>query len=427
MSEAHVSDPWTLICHMAFADDGRAGIVTHRDGTTRAGTIPPAPGTGEKHAPIFLGAADDGKAILLNPLTKAVELSDTLPGDAVPAYAYYDPAGQCFWFMNDGDEETGCDELNCGSRGSSVTVVRNTGEDNRPAEFLATVCVGRGHHVTTFTGPSAQEPDVPDNAYVSNLLDGTISVIGNNPADTDTYLKVFETINLHDPKRDKDADKRAPNNAFPHGKVFSPYYGMLYSLNNGYGTVNVIEPVSNKIIETLPLPVSSNLLLSPDGRYIIGKGADRKSDPEHVMGRLTVLDAGSGQTMGTLDLPDFYPSTYRFNADGSKLYVTSAATGKGPQRERLKTRLAMVFDSSALPDLTLMKEVTVGRADCGRRPVAFLADPAEAPLVFIPNPTDGSLSVLDGRMDTVIETVAIADQPITEVNFSFWDGSVRGA
>ncbi len=426
MSEAHVSDPWTLVCHMAVEGQGRVAIVRHRDGTTRVETVPPAPDTGAEHAPVFLGTAGSG-AILMDPLSKAIRVSDTLPGDAVPAYAYRDPAGDCLWFMNDGDEETGCDELNCGTRGSSVTVVRNTGDDGQPAEFLATLCVGRGHHVTTFTGPSPQAPEVPVNAYVSNLLDGTLSVIGNDPEDRDTYLKVFETINLHDPKRDKDATAEEPNNAFPHGKVFSPYYGMLYSLNNGYGTVNVIEPVSNKIIETLPLPVSSNLLLSPDGRFLIGKGADRKSDPEHVLGRLTVLDAGSGQTMGTLDLPDFYPSTYRFNADGTKLYVTSAATGKGRQREQLKTHVVMVFDTSALPNLTLMKEVTVGRADCGRRPLAFLTDPAEAPLVFIPNPTDATLSLLDGRMDSVIETVTLGDRPVSEVNFSFWDGAVRGA
>jgi len=412
---------------MAFSDHGRVGIVSNQGGSTRADTLTAAAATGAEHAPLFLGVTGDAKAILLDPVSKGVQVSDALPSDAVPAYAYRDPAGQSLWFMNDGDEETGCDELNCGTRGSSVTVVRNTGNDSQPAEFLATVCVGRGHHVTTFTGPSPQAPEVPQNAYVSNLLDGTISVIGNNPADTDTYLKVFGTINLHDPKRDKDAGTPELNNAFPHGKVFSSYYGMLYSLNNGYGTVNVIEPVSNKIIETLPLPVSSNLLLSPNGRYIIGKGADRKSDPEHVMGRLTIMDAGAGQTMGTLDLPDFYPSTYRFNADGTKLYVTSAATGKGPQRDHLKTHVIMVFDSSALPNLALMKEVTVGRADCGRRPLAFLTSPGEAPLVFIPNPTDGSVSLLDGRMDSVIETVTIAEQPISEVNFSFWDRAVSGA
>lgn len=427
MSEARDLNNWSLVCHTAAEDEGRLAVVTPSDGGLQVTAVRTTGGAGGDYPPVFLGAARDGRVILLEPASKHVLVNDALPVDAVPAYAYRDPDGTSLWFMNDGDEQTGCDALNCGSDGASVTVIRNTGNAAPPAQYVKTICVGRGHHVTTFTAPSRSAPRVPRCAYVSNLMEGTISVIGTDPDDPDGYLKVTTVINLHDPKRDQQTGAAVPNNAFPHGKVFSPLTGKVYSLNNGYGTVNVIDPITHGIEATIPMPVSSNLLLSPDGRFVIGKGADRKSDPDHVIGRLTVMDAVSGQMSGTVDLPDFYPSTYRFNADGSKLYVTSAATGKGAQRERLKTRVIMVFDTRALPALKLIKEIVVGPADCGRRPLAFARPAGCSPLVFIPNPSDGTLSVLDGGSDSVIHTITVDDRPVTEFNFSFWDGTVTGA
>ena len=424
MSDAPRSADWSLVCHLAFKSHGQACVVRPADGRIQAAAIAPEGPSGADHPPVFLGATDDNRVILMDPASKAVRVGDALPADAFPAYAYRAPDGKHLWFMNDGDKDTGCDELNCGSSGSSVTIIRNTGNDAHPAQYIKTLCVGRGHHVTTFTAPSADAPQVPHRAFVSNLMDGTISVIGNDPADADNYLNVIATINLHDPERDKEAGAGIPNNAFPHGKVYSPVTGKLYSLNNGYGTVNVIDPVENRIEQTITMPMSSNLLLSPGGHFVIGKGADRKSDPDHVVGRLTVMDAVTGRITGTLDLPDLYPSVYRFNADGTKLYVTSAATGKGGQRDNLKTRVVQIFDSIALPSLVLLKEVVVGLADCGRRPIAFAH---EAGRVFVPNPTDGTITVLDAGSDGIVETVTVAEQPVEELNFSFWDGSTTGA
>lgn len=424
MSDARHPADWSLVCHLTFKGHGELSIIRPGDRGMQAMAVTPEGPLGDDHSPVFLGVTGDNRVILMDPASKVIHVRDALPADAFPAYAYRAPDGQHLWFMNDGDKDTGCDELNCGTRGSSVTVVRNTGDGTQPAQFIKTLCVGRGHHVTTFTAPSASNPQVPHRAFVSNLMDGTISVIGNDPADTDCYLNVMATINLHDPDRDKEANAAIPNNAFPHGKVFSPVTGKLYSLNNGYGTVYVIDPEANKIEQTIPMPVSSNLLLSPNGRFIIGKGADRKSDPDHILGRLTVMDAVTGDIADTLDLRDLYPSVYRFNADGTKLYVTSAATGKGGQRDNLKTRVVQIFDSAALPALVLLKEVVVGQADCGRRPLAFAHD---AGLVFVPNPTDGTITALDANSDGIVDTITVAEESVEDLNFSFWDGTITGA
>jgi len=190
--------------------------------------------------------------------------------------------------------------------------------------------------------------------------------------------------------------------------------------------VAVIDPLSNSVETSVAMKVSSNLLLSPDGRFLIGKGADRKSDTEHVIGRLSIMDALSNTLTGTVELPDIYPSVYRFSPDGRKLYVTTAATGKGKQKDNLKLDTLLVFDTSALPAIKLIKEVRVGRADCGRRPIAFIDQGRHGVRVFVPNSSDGTLSILDGADDSVLETVKLGKPDLAEINFSFWTGLSYG-
>lgn len=414
---------YTLVAHLSMGDTGTVALIKKDGNTCTVKIVPSAEPSGLEPAkrPIFLGVSSIDRVILLDPVTKHVSLQERLPTDANPLYAYV--TGSLHWYVSDGDKETGADELHCGKTGSTVTAVRSTGDS---AEIVKTICAGRGHHVIALTAPSATVPAVPDRAFVSNLTDGTISVLGNNPDDASSYLKILDTINLYDKSKEKNATADVPNNAFPHGMVYSPMTGKIYNLNNGYNTIAVIDPINNRIENLLPLPHSSNLLLSPDGRYLIGKGADRASDPEHVIGKLSVVDIISGNIAFKLDIPDLYPSTYRFNAARTKLYVTSAATGKGAQKSNLKKNIVMVFDATALPNLSLIKEVKVGPADCSRRPIAFL-DQDGTHLVFVPNPTEGTISVLDGRSDdTVIETVMVSGKPVNEFNFSYLRGAIHG-
>jgi DNA-binding beta-propeller fold protein YncE len=174
----------------------------------------------------------------------------------------------------------------------------------------------------------------------------------------------------------------------------------------------------------IDMKVSSNLLLSPDQRFLIGKGADRKMDEDHVLGRLTVIDIDQQKVVTKLDMPDVYPSVYRFSPDSTRLYVTTAATGKGGQRDNLNVDTLFVYDASALPELNLLREVKVGVADCGRRPIAFDNDGA---FVFIPNPTDATVTILNAGDDSYVTTVSIGDQAADEINFSFWRGDNFGA
>ena len=424
----HTAGDWSFACHLSEGDQGSLVLIQHSRGTIRVTPIESAPASGaeQPRRPLLIGLADDNTVLVMDAVTKQIRRATALPGDAVPIYAYMDAATGTYWMVNDGDKDSGADILNCGNSGSPVLVVKGLGNSQAP-ECLKTICLGRGHHVTIFTAPSTQAPRVPRRAFSSNLLDGTISVIGNDPADSAAYLKVIATLNLSDPRHEDGKRDSIPNNAFPHGMAYSPVTGKVYNMNNGYGTVAVIDPVKNGIETTVAMKTSSNLLLSPDGRFLIGKGADRKTDPEHVIGRLSVMDAVNNRLAGTVDLPDVYPSVYRFSGDGGKLYVTTAATGKGKQKDHLKLNSVLVFDTAALPEIKLIKEVAIGRADCGRRPIAFIDHGEQGTWVFLPNPSDGTLSILDGATDTVKETVKIGKPNLTEINFSFWTGLSYGA
>ncbi len=408
---------WSLVFHLDDGQSGRVGVIHGGNpGGSQVSLLPTVaadPDTGEQ---IFLGLDEEDQCLLLNRTSGEVVRQQGYPAGALAAYAYPDHRSDRIWFMYDGDKKTGCDQLACGEQGSSVTVFNRADGD---VSLQATICVGHGHHVTTFLYPEGSQT-YGAKAYVSNLLDGSISVVGNDPAGA-AYLEVINRIDLLEADRDPDAVPGVSNNAFPHGKVYSSHTGKVYSLNNGYGTVAVLNPETDSIENRFELKVASNLLLSPDGRFLVGKGADRKSDPDHVVGRLTLIDAETCTETAVLDLPDLYPSTYRFNPSGDRLYVTSAATGDGDQREALRKDVLQIYDATRFPELVLLRECRVGVADCGRRPIGFLAGAnGEGQRVFVPNPTDGTVSILGGDADQVIETVEVADQAIREFSFSIW-------
>ena len=427
---------WSLVCYAGTEEIGEIAVIHHdgKSGKTTVKTLDVDLQDGTS-ATVFLNLtnvfiAGDHHVALLDPATKKITLQKKFPAHARPDHMYRYPAQAQLWLGNDGDKSMGADPENCGTGGSSVTIIQNdtrAGYEGTPIKVLSTLCVGRGHHVVAFTYPTLTAPKIPHRAFVSNLMSGDISVVGNDPKDAATYLKVIATIDLHDAGRETKVDAGFANGAAPHGMAYSELTGKVYNLNNGYGTVVVMDPLTNTIEDSIYVGLSSNALLSPNGRFIICKGADRTTQPEHVIGKLTVLDVVSKTVFETLDLPDIYPSVYRFSQDGSKLYLTTAATGKGSQRANLKKDILLVFDTSALPALPLIKEVQVGVAECGRRPIGFVEQGGKFARIFISNPTDGTVTVLDGQDEHVLETVKVTDKAVPALHFYTEEWRLFGA
>lgn len=396
---------FTLGYYAGNRKTGSVSVVGRDGGATRIDALPVEPETGlaAELKPIFVGLTEDRRVILLDPKSKEIRLGAGFPADAFPAHIYSDPNSDRDWFMNDGDKETGNDRLNCGEGGSSVTVVEKT--SSARARFLKTICVGRGHHQAAFTYPSAQAPHVPHRAYISSLKDGTLSAIGNDPADPATYLKVIATLNLCEIDKEKDmAEPAVPNNAFPHGLAYSPLSGKLYNLNNGYGNVAVIDPATNRIEGRFPFKGHSNLFMAPGGRYIIGRGADRKSDPEHVIAKLTAFDVVENRIVGTLELPDIYISKYYFNPEGTRLYLTTSSSGSPEQQANIKADALLVLDLTALPALKLARELRLGSPSGS---LAFVQAGGATALVCSSHAEDGAVVMIDGARDEIVETLAV--------------------
>lgn len=392
-----------------YSGNRKTGTLTRvrcEQGEVRVAPLPTEPegALAKPLKPVLVGMSEDGCVILLDPRSKQLSFETRFPADAFPAHIYSDPRSTRAWFMNDGDKETGNDTLNCGDRGSSVTVIDHI--DSCRAQFLKTLCVGRGHHQAAFTFPSRQAPRVPRRAYISSLNDGTISVIGNDPADAASDLHVIATINLCEPATEEGGELTVPNKAFPHGLAYSPDTGKLYNLNNGYGTIAVIDPVSNAIEERLPFKGYSNLFASPSDRYLIGRGADRKSDTEHVIGKLAVWDVVEKRVVDQLDLRDVYLSKYYFNPEGTKLYFTTGSSGSPEQQKNLKTDVLLVLDMTDLPRLKLLGEVKVGAAGS----LAFHSEHGRTRWVFCSD-SEGALVIIHGERDTVAERIALPAGP----------------
>jgi DNA-binding beta-propeller fold protein YncE len=385
---------------------GSLALIHLQGGEPRIEPIPTLPESGlpPELRPVLVGLdAAARKVILLDPKSREIRAQDGFPADAFPAHIYEDPESSRRWFMNDGDKETGNDRLNCGEGGSSVTVVDKV--DSVQARFLKTICVGRGHHQAAYSRPTPSAPDVPRRAWISSLKDGSISVIGNDPA-ADDYLKVVATIDLCEPEREEGGRTGIPNNAFPHGLVFSPLTGRMYNLNNGYGDIAVIDPRSCQIEARVPFKGHSNLFMVPGGRYIIGRGADRKSDPAHVIAHLTVLDVETMTVVDRLTLPDIYVSKYYFDPDGTRLFLTTGTSGSPEQQANLKPDALLVIDLTTLPRLVLRRELRLGTSSGS----LAIAKTASGLRLFSSNGEAGSIVIIDGERDEVLQTIAVGER-----------------
>ena len=425
--------------------DGTVSVIEHSNGgnivsktiTVGSGGIGDMVVTSEDH--IFVNVTDNNAVAAIDPVVDgSPELRNLLPAGSRPVHAYIDPEGTRVWVMNDGDAASGpC--MTAGPDGSatgSVTLIQNHeveggdgggGGAGTLGEVIATTCVGRGHHKGAFSYPTADAPAAPHRTFISNISDGTISVIDNDPASAD-YLKVIATIDLCDSTEEQslgnpvcDADLSTINKSTPHGIDYSPVSGMIYNSNVGYGTVAVIDPELNTVATAIDIGFANKAHISPDGRFLIVKGADAKSDPDHIHGKLTVIDTADNSFKQT-DITDVHPDSFEFTPDGKKLYVVSASSGSTAQKVSLKNNVVLVYDSSNLPDLTLVKEITVGAADGSHRGIAIHEHDGMAEHVIVPNPAEDTVSFIDSETDTVVDSVIVGDEPGSILIFSIGEG-----
>jgi YVTN family beta-propeller protein len=434
--------------------NGTVSVISHgHDGNTVLNTIPVGSGavgdiniSSEHH--VFVNVTSNNQVAAIDPVvTGDPVLKNFLPVGQKPVHGYRDPSdGTLIWVLNDANATNGpCLTARGGAATTSVTVIQNHEVDGGGGGggsgqatlgiVLEEICVGRGHHKAAFSYPSLTHPNVPRRAFVSNISDGTVTVIDSNPAAA-TFGDVIATVDLCDPaKRTCDTDLTTNSGAVPHGIDYSPVSGLIYNANVGYGTVWAIDPITPALfdvdsstpeIDPINVGFANKAHVSPDGRFLVVKGTDTASNPDHVVGRLSVVNL-SNHSVHPFNLTDIHPDSFEFSPDGSKLYVTSATSvGKvlsdpadptsvqidnASQKAAIKNNVLLSFDASGLPQLPSPIEIPVGVAGHDHRALAIHEHNGVAEHVWVPNPDDGTVSVVDAESDTVVDTVTVGGEP----------------
>jgi len=334
---------------------------------------------------IFANLTNSNKVAVINITTSGAKLAKYIETGSRPVHVYQDPDGK-IWTMNDGN--AGVDNVNsaCNTLGvGSVTIIQDGVKgavDTETASLIKHLCIGKGHHKAIFTTS-------PKRAFVSNITENSISVIDNEPTSSN-YLTVISTLNLG-------------TGAGPHGFSYSSISGKVYISAQSAGSVIAVNPLS-LTMETIATGKSGPSTASPNGQYIAIPGKDTTSDTNHVLGKVTILNA-STHVFSTINVTDVSPDHIMFSDDGKRLYVASSLSGSGNQVTNLKQNVLLVYDSSNLPSLTLVAQVTVGDAKTGHRHLASASHDSMMH-IFVPA-GDGILYTVDSETNTVTQKLEL--------------------
>lgn len=365
-------------------------IIAHNAGTNNfIGNIVLDSNPGDSKATIndhiFANLTNSNKVAVIDITTTGARLTKYIATGSRPVHVYQDPDGK-IWTMNDGN--AGVDNINsaCNTLGvSSVTIIQDGAKgarDTDTASLIKHICVGKGHHKAIFTTN-------PKRAFVSNITDNSISVIDNDPI-SPNYLTVISTLNLG-------------TGAGPHGFSYSSVSNRVYISAQTAGNIIAVNPLT-LVTETISIGKSGPSTASPNGQYIAIPGKDTTSDPNHVIGKVTILNA-STNVFSTIDVADVSPDHMMFSSDAKRLYVASSLAGSGNQVTNLKQNVLLVYDSSNLPNLTLLAQVTVGDAKTGHRHLASVSH-GSMMHIFVPS-GDGILYTVDSETNTVIQRLEL--------------------
>jgi len=259
-------------------------------------------------------------------------------------------------------------------------------------------------HVGTRPTGVAVRPDGAF-AYVTNTLDGTISVVNT------ALNAAVATVSIGSMAR-------------PRGIAVTPDGSQAYVANRSAGSVSVIDLSSNVVIHTIPVPGSpTGVAINPSGTFaFVTKAAnaqvaqiDVQAVPPSVVrdidvgvtpqgiavrpgGRFVyVCNAGGGGTVSVIDTllnPPLVTATIpisngpvavAFLPDGTRAYVT-----------RHSNATVAVIDANVT---AFIKAITVGMSPSG------VASTAAGDRVYITNMAGQSLSVIDPSTNMVVNTI----------------------
>ena len=376
---------------------------------------------------VFMNLGAAGKVAAIDPKTAATPFRKlNVPTGTRPVHLYRDPNdGEVIWIMNDGDNlggpaTAGDDLVNCAAQGGgSVTAVHNShfGPGGVDPVALGTVCLlADGHKVAAFSSG----PGMPKRVFVSSETAGEIAVIDDDEA-SPTYGDMINRIDLCDPGKEAcniedgtGPTAFSPNASAPHGIRWSKHTKKIYSVQEGYGEIAEIDPITYTVTPIFTLTGSpySAFGISPDGRFLLLRG--QTTVPQAT--KLGVIDLGNGNLLTDFDIPALNgsaPGAFKFSPDGKRFYILAANSAL--VTVTTKDRL-FAFDSSTLtaatPTLTLLRPIPLVATGAHSFDVlaqtptgAPVGTPGEAKYIVVSNGIDNSLSIINAADNQVKDTV----------------------
>ena len=390
---------------------------------------------------VFVNLGATNKVATIDPLTGAQPIHETnLVAGTRPVHMYRDPTdGEVIWVGNDGDNAAGTttpgdDLINCNNparvggavTGSSVTILHNShlGPGSNPPTVEKTVCIlADGHKVAAFPRPTATNASIPRRTFVSSATAGEIAVIDNEPG-SPTKWQMIGRVDLCNPLKETCNNEAVtplttpftPNTSGPHGIRWSKLTGKVYSIQEGYGQIAEIDPITlaNTIIIDLATTPYTSYGITPDGRFLLLRG--QTLTPQAT--KLGVLDLSVTPAVRTdFTIPELdgtAPGSFKFSPDGKRFYIL-AGGGASAAAATKKDRL-FAFDSSTLTAtpaaLTLLRDIPLVVTGAGSHNLDVLVQGSgEAKYVVVSNSTDNSISIINATDNQEKQKVTVGPTP----------------
>lgn len=373
---------------------------------------------------VFVNLAAANGVAVIDPLSGAAPVFETVIATGErPVHIYRDPVdGEVIWSMNDGNATTGVDGVNCAAQSQgSVSVLHNShlGPGGEVPKLEKTLCFGAGHKVAAFAGPTATDAGILKRTFITSVKSGDMTVI-DNESSAGTYLTVIKKIDLCDSAKETtacDADVETANASSPHGIAWSIATGKVYSYQEGYENIDEVDPNTMQITRKVDIAPFTSYGISPNGKFLMLRATDRTSDPSHVVGKLGVIDLTTTPLAVTTfpDLQDVAPGAFRFNPDGTKLYLTqsnSNASLTAAQQANLKRDVLVVLDTAALPaPPSVTTEIKLLASPGGHRQDLHVHD-GTLKHIWVSNRDDNSVSVINAASNQLVQRVAVGTAPV---------------
>lgn len=187
---------------------------------------------------------------------------------------------------------------------------------------------------------------------------------------------------------------------FPCDIDFSKDGKYVYAPNRDSDTVSVIDLSTFEEISRIRLEEGGApfmLTTSKDGRFILVENVGLRSDG---------TDAGAGKSLAVIDSLT-NKVIKRIELKGRPGVDEPSSDGKYAYVSILDQSLVQVI---SLSNLEVTEEIKVGN-----KPMALVV---EDDLVYVPNNTDGTLTVIDSSTNSVIKTMEVGESPYAVVALS---------